>query len=30
MITVTIRNNKAEEYKLVQAIGHAGYAEFGL
>ncbi len=29
MITVTIRKNKAEEYELVQAIGHAGYASSG-
>jgi len=29
MITVTIQKDEAKDYKLVQAIGHAGYAEFG-
>ena len=29
MITVTIKQNKAKEFKAVQAIGHAGYAAHG-
>ncbi len=29
MITVTIKKNKAKDYTLVQAVGHAGFAPSG-